>query len=212
MKIEIWPLSNVKPYDRNSKKHPKEQVAKIAESIKQFGWDQPIVVDEHGVIIKGHGRRAAAESLKLTQVPVLVRKDLTPDQVKAARLADNRVAISDIDSELFRQELEAMNVDLLKGIFDDKELEFSVADLGSMNIDAFISDVDGAVREQDEKTREMIEDISGKRIPISKVIGFKDVAGANEIHIVRFMAHIEALTGKSGEEAFVQFAQSQTDV
>lgn len=57
---ETLPIKSIKPYARNAKKHPPEQVANIAESIKQFGWTQPIVVDESGVVIIGHGRLAAA--------------------------------------------------------------------------------------------------------------------------------------------------------
>ncbi|MFH3639762.1 ParB/Srx family N-terminal domain-containing protein, partial [Acinetobacter baumannii] len=81
-------VDDVKPYELNAKIHSEEQVAKIAESIARFGWDQPIVVDKNGVIIKGHGRRLAAIKLGLIEVPVLVRDDLNEEQVKAARLAD----------------------------------------------------------------------------------------------------------------------------
>ncbi|WP_416663388.1 phage tail protein [Acinetobacter baumannii] len=84
----MWIVDDVKPYELNAKIHSEEQVAKIAESIARFGWDQPIVVDKNGVIIKGHGRRLAAIKLGLIEVPVLVRDDLNEEQVKAARLAD----------------------------------------------------------------------------------------------------------------------------
>ncbi|AVI35233.1 ParB N-terminal domain-containing protein [Acinetobacter baumannii] len=88
LKIQMWIVDDVKPYELNAKIHSEEQVAKIAESIARFGWDQPIVVDKNGVIIKGHGRRLAAIKLGLIEVPVLVRDDLNEEQVKAARLAD----------------------------------------------------------------------------------------------------------------------------
>lgn len=88
LKIQMWIVDDVKPYELNAKIHSEEQVAKIAESIARFGWDRPIVVDKNGVIIKGHGRRLAAIKLGLIEVPVLVRDDLNEEQVKAARLAD----------------------------------------------------------------------------------------------------------------------------
>lgn len=204
------PVTKLVPYERNAKKHDKAQVAKIVESIKRFGWDVPIVVDKDYVIIKGHGRRLAAIELGMTTVPVIVRADLTPEEVKAARLADNRVAQGDLDTELFRKELEGFNVELglLSGIFDDKELDFSLADLGNMNTDAFIDDIDGAVREQEEETKGKIVEAGGRRVALVKVFGFKDVQGSNEIHLTRFLALIQHKTGKTGEDALIDYIKS----
>ena len=138
LKIQMWIIDDVKPYELNAKIHSEEQVAKIAESIARFGWDQPIVVDKNGVIIKGHGRRLAAIKLGLIEVPVLVRDDLNEEQVKAARLADNRVAIGDIDADLLKLELQSINIEFLEEIFDSKELEFMQADLSEMNVDVIV--------------------------------------------------------------------------
>lgn len=119
MKNTTWrDIATVIPYDINAKLHPPEQVEKIAMSIREYGWDQPIVVDAAGVIIKGHGRLAASKLLGLDKVPVLVRDDLTPAQVKAARIADNKVAESEWDKSLLSQELNNLyeadyNMDLL---------------------------------------------------------------------------------------------------
>jgi DNA modification methylase len=122
----VWcDISSIIPYINNTKKHPKEQIAKIAGSIAEFGFDQPIVIDGDRVIIKGHGRYLAAQQLKLLQIPVLVRTDLTPAQVKAARIADNRVAQSDWDEELLRLEfsdLKSLDIDLGLTGFDDVEI------------------------------------------------------------------------------------------
>jgi ParB-like chromosome segregation protein Spo0J len=90
--IEQWPIKKVKPYKRNAKSHPPEQVERLSRLIKKHGFDQPIVVDSKGVIVKGHGRWLAAQFLDMTEVPVIVRADLTPAQCAEARLADNRVA------------------------------------------------------------------------------------------------------------------------
>ena len=97
LKLHAWPIGDVKPYEANTKTHPKEQIDKIVASIQRFGFDQPIVVDANGVIIKGHGRRLAAIQMNLKKVPVVVRDDLSRDEVRAARIADNQVAKSDDD-------------------------------------------------------------------------------------------------------------------
>jgi ParB-like chromosome segregation protein Spo0J len=87
-RIEWRDPASLTPYSNNAKTHPVEQVDKIAASIASFGFDQPIVVDGDGVIIKGHGRREASLRLGLDNVPVLVRTDLSVAEIKAARLAD----------------------------------------------------------------------------------------------------------------------------
>ena len=90
MKIELWPIDRVIPYARNARTITAAAVDKVAASIHEFGWQQPIVVDAHRVIIAGHTRLLAARKLNLTEVPVHVADNLTPAQVKAYRLMDNR--------------------------------------------------------------------------------------------------------------------------
>jgi hypothetical protein len=80
LKVELWDIERVKPYPKNTKLHPDEQIERLSRTISRFGWDQPIVVDKHGVIIKGHGRRLAALKLGLKKVPVCVRRDLSQDE------------------------------------------------------------------------------------------------------------------------------------
>lgn len=89
MLIEDWPLTKIRPYPNNPRVL-RNAAEKVAESIKAFGWRQPIVVDAEGVIIVGHSRLAAAQLLKLKKAPVHVAVDLTPDQVRALRIADNK--------------------------------------------------------------------------------------------------------------------------
>lgn len=123
----IWrDVESVTPYVKNNKKHPTKQVDKIASSIAEFGWDQPIVVDGDGVIIKGHGRREAALRLNIKRIPVVVRTDLSPAQMKAARIADNRSAESEYDTQalgLEMQDLKALEFDLGLTGFDPDEIE-----------------------------------------------------------------------------------------
>ena len=110
MKIEWVSPQTLTPYPQNAKKHPPEQIDHIANSIKQFGWQQPIVVDKNNVVIIGHGRLFAARQLMLDSVPVVYAENLTDDQVKALRLADNQTAISEYDFSLLEQELAALDI------------------------------------------------------------------------------------------------------
>ncbi len=91
MKIEIVPIERVKPY-RGNPRINQANVEKVSESLKEFGWRQPIVVDRDFVVIAGHTRLKAAEALGWLEVPVHVAENLSPAQAKAYRLADNRLA------------------------------------------------------------------------------------------------------------------------
>jgi len=84
------PRKSVVPYARNARKIPAQAVDKVAASLREFGWRQPIVVDRDRVIICGHTRLLAAQKLGLTEAPVHVAENLTPAQVRAYRLLDNR--------------------------------------------------------------------------------------------------------------------------
>src|SRR5438270_12711821 len=121
LKVELWDIERVKPYPKNTKLHPDEQIERLSRIISRFGWDQPIVVDKHGVIIKGHGRRLAAIKLGVKQVPVWVRADLTQEEADAARIADNAVIGMQFDTGMMQEELrrlledgESMNADDLR--------------------------------------------------------------------------------------------------
>ena len=125
-KIVMWPTTKPIGYARNARVIPDSAVGKVAASIKEFGFKQPIVVDAEGVIIAGHTRLLAAERLGLDVVPVLVADDLTPAQVKAYRLADNRTGQEATwDMELLGIELEdlaGLDIDLSLTGFDAEEL------------------------------------------------------------------------------------------
>lgn len=102
--IRMLEIGKVRAYDRNAKKHPERQVDMIAESIKKFGFNQPIVVDIANVVIVGHGRLMAAEKLGLEKVPVIT-VDLSPSDAKAYRIADNKLNESAWDYDLLLSEL-----------------------------------------------------------------------------------------------------------
>ncbi len=106
MKIESWNIERVIPYARNPRKNDLA-VAGVKASIKEFGFQQPIVVDKDGVIVAGHTRHKAAIELGLTKVPVTIADNLTPQQIKAYRILDNKTGErAEWDSELLAAELE----------------------------------------------------------------------------------------------------------
>lgn len=202
--IQVWDITRLIPYELNSKIHDDAQVAKIRKSIDEFGWTQPIVVDKKGVIIAGHGRRLAGMSRGDKKVPVWVRDDLTPEQVRALRLADNRVAIGNIDTDLLQKELATLDFSL-DGIFDAKELDFVTADIGMVNDAAFVTDLDAEIAAQAVETKTQIAASAEKGVAIAQALGFKSIKGADQRAVAMFMAQIEADTGKSGADAFVEF-------
>ena len=105
MQIQERKLETIRPYPNNPRRND-EAVQAVAASIREFGWKQPIVVDRDGVIIVGHTRYKAAQELGLEKVPVLVADDLTEEQARAYRLADNKVAeFSFFDTEKLTAEI-----------------------------------------------------------------------------------------------------------
>lgn len=125
MQVKLWDIKDLRPYEHNPRVND-AAVDAVAASIKEFGWRQPIVVDKDGVIICGHTRWKAAQKLGLEKVPVHVATDLTPAQVKAYRLADNKLAeLAEWNMELLPVELADLqaadfNLELLG--FDQDEL------------------------------------------------------------------------------------------
>ena len=125
-KVEQWDITKLVPYARNSRTHSDAQVAQIAASIKEWGWTTPVLVDEDGSIIAGHGRTLAAQRLKMTQVPVMVAKGWSDTKKRAYIIADNKLALNGSwDNELLRVELESLHEDS----FDMDLLGFDAASL-----------------------------------------------------------------------------------
>ncbi|MGE5536051.1 MAG: site-specific DNA-methyltransferase [Acidobacteriota bacterium] len=112
LQVESWPIERLLPYAANARTHPDEQVAQIAGSIAEFGFNVPCLVDERGVLIAGHGRVLGAKRLGLERVPVIRLGHLTDAQARAFRLADNRIALNaGWDDELLSAELERLKED-----------------------------------------------------------------------------------------------------
>ena len=135
LKVCSWPIAKPIPYARNSRKIPERAVDKVATSIREFGWRVPIVVDKDGVIICGHTRLLAAKKLGLREVPVHVADNLTPAQVKAYRLMDNRShEDTQWDLELLGPELaelRGLDFDLELTGFDGREIDELLSDPGA---------------------------------------------------------------------------------
>ncbi len=125
MQIELRPIDSIRPYENNPRVNDMA-VEAVAASLKEFGFRQPIVVDNEGVIVVGHTRWKAAKKLGLKMVPVHVATDLTPTQAKAYRIADNQTAaIAEWDKELLPielGELKALDFDLSLLGFEEEEL------------------------------------------------------------------------------------------
>ena len=110
MEVKSLKLDSITPYGKNAKKHDKRQINNVAERIKQYGFVQPIVVDRDGVIVIGHCRALAAKKLGMEEVPCVCVDDLTPEQVNALRLVDNKSNESDWDFDLLSVELPGLDL------------------------------------------------------------------------------------------------------
>lgn len=124
MNIRNMFVKDLIPYERNTKKHDKTQIQNVAESIKQYGFVQPIVIDKHNVVVIGHCRLLAAKKLKMKEIPCVCVEDLTEEQVKALRIVDNKSNESEWDLDILPDELAELNLsdfDFDFGIEDEEE-------------------------------------------------------------------------------------------
>lgn len=128
-KIEHWPIEKLIPYARNSRTHSPEQIDQIVASIKEWGWTTPILVDEQGGIIAGHGRTLAAQRLRMPQVPVMVATGWSEAKKRAYVIADNRIALNaGWDNEMLALEFK----DLMEQGFDVELTGFSQDEIDAL--------------------------------------------------------------------------------
>ncbi|MCW5750220.1 MAG: site-specific DNA-methyltransferase [Alphaproteobacteria bacterium] len=131
--VERWPIERLLPYAANARTHPEDQVAQIAGSIAEFGFNVPCLVDERGVLVAGHGRLLAARRLGLAEVPVIRLGHLTDAQARAFRIADNQIALNAgwddalLAAEVARLQEDGVDLDLLG--FGEDELDRLLDDL-----------------------------------------------------------------------------------
>lgn len=136
MEIVYKKINELKPYENNSRTHNESQIKQICKSIKEYGWTNPVLIDEKGMIIAGHGRVEAGKKLDIKEVPCIVLSGLTEAQKKAYVIADNKMALNagwneeSLKTELenlkeldFDLELTGFNIDELDELFKEDEEE-----------------------------------------------------------------------------------------
>ena len=142
MQIINKAVDDLVPYENNPRIND-EAVKYVAESIKQFGWKVPIVIDENNVIVTGHTRLKAAKALGMTEVPCIVADDLTEEQIKAFRLADNKVGeIAQWDMSKLEIELEDIDIDMS---------DFGFIELADLDVDEFFEDAEPKEPKEEEE-------------------------------------------------------------
>ncbi|WP_279006100.1 ParB N-terminal domain-containing protein [Thomasclavelia cocleata] len=137
IEVKMFKTSEIKPY-KNNPRNNDDAVNPVMESIKQFGFKVPIVIDKNNVVVAGHTRLKAAIKLKLAEVPCIVADDLTEEQINAFRLADNKVSeFATWDFELLDIELDNIAIDMTNfGFLNKNSIELDIND------DDFISDTE----------------------------------------------------------------------
>lgn len=155
MKIEYSKTEDLIPYAMNARTHDDDQINQISASIKEFGFNNPVLIDENGVIIAGHGRVLAATRLNLKEVPVIKLCHLTDMQKKAYVIADNQLALNaGWDYGILKNEIQELN--LLE--FDVDILGFSDAELSKIN-----ENFNFAIAEESEQGR--LDEVKKKSCP-----------------------------------------------
>ena len=143
MEIITMKTSDVLPYLRNSKKHNETQINNVAQSIKEFGFTQPIVVDKDNNIIIGHCRTLAAQKLGIEEIPVVKMEDLTPEQANKLRLLDNKLNESEWDIGLLSEDIPSLN-------FEGFDINWGISDLTDLS-DEFLNSL---YSDKEDKSKE----------------------------------------------------------
>src|SRR5262245_11955088 len=108
-RIEFWPIERLVPYANNARVHSEADINKLVDSLRRWGWTNPVLVDEHGALTAGHGRVRAAAKLGLTSIPVMVARGWSEEEKRAYRLADNQLAARAVwDPDLLAKELQEL--------------------------------------------------------------------------------------------------------
>ena len=173
MEIVYKKINELKPYKNNSRTHDESQIKQICESIKEYGWTNPVLIDEKGMIIAGHGRVEAGKKLDIKEVPCIVLSGLTEAQKKAYVIADNKMALNaGWNEELLKTELEnlkELDFDLELTGFSKKELDKLFDEINESNpytakTEIPQYEIKGEMPEiyeliEEEKVNQLIEDI-----------------------------------------------------
>lgn len=204
--VENWPVEDVHPYPFNHKKHPEKQIEMLMRSIKTQGLIEPIIVDGAGVIISGHGRFEACKRLGMTKVNVRVLRGITEEQASALRIAANKTASNEYDTDMLQRELEKLShtdIDLGALGFDQKELDMLLTDVGELDEDAISLDINTDIETHEAEVSERAEKADGEDVRLDKALGFKTIPLPAQKIVTRAMAVIEEQTGKQGADALI---------
>ena len=168
MKVANKNLAELTPYAGNAKKHDSTQIANVAESIRQFGFVQPIVIDRDGVIVIGHCRALAAKKLGMKEVPCICVDDLTPEQVNALRIVDNQSNVSEWDFDLLADELADLDLSNFSFDFgiDDEEEETEIVEDDDLDEQERLFKermARGEISEEDEEYQAFLEKFEAKK-------------------------------------------------
>ena len=208
--VIIRKLFELKPYDKNAKTHTPEQVAVIAASIKEFGFRRYIEITTDDVIVNGHGRVLAAKSLGIDSLPCVVLDDMTDAQIRAYRLTDNKSNEGGYNADLLSQELYELTMEGeidMSNFFSDKEMAFSIDDMGQIDIGGLSEDLASEVDKISNSTQEFMDGETEKPVTVQLALGFKTVDQTQSRTIRKFMDFAEGKTEKKGAEAFVEFCR-----
>ena len=184
MEVKQINIGEITPYTNNAKKHDKRQINNVAESIKQYGFVQPIVIDRDGVIVIGHCRALAAKKLGMQEVPCVCVDDLTEEQVRKLRIVDNRSNESDWDLDLLADEI--------------ADLDFSDFDFGFQ--------IDEEKEKEENESENAIDEMPQSKVGVFSVSAF----GMNSECFLQLMLteeqaeQIVAFCTKNGGEALLQ--------
>lgn len=143
LKIEYVDINSIKPYENNPR-HNEEAIPYVMNSIKEFGFKNPIIIDKNNVIIAGHTRLESAKRLGITEIPCIYADDLTDEQIRAFRLADNKVGeIAEWNFELLDEELEDIDINME---------DFGFQEIENTNLDDFFEERNDEQKEEKKKT------------------------------------------------------------
>ena len=152
LKIINKNIDDIKEYENNAKEHPEWQIEQIANSIQEFGFNDPIAINADNQIIEGHGRLLAAKQLGLIEIPCIVLRGLTEVQERAYIIAHNKTTMNtDFDLDRLQYELNALKVedfDLSLTGFSEYEIENLLIENEEINLDEFISNEEKKQKEK----------------------------------------------------------------
>lgn len=210
--VELWDVADVKPYEFNHKKHPPAQIDLLARLIDAKGLINPLVLEEDGTVIAGHGRLLAIQKLGRAKVAVRVLRGISKGEASGLRIADNKTVSNEYDTDMLSKEITELSLggdfDLTLLGLDQRELDMLITDVGEIDMDAVVGDIDLAVEQHEADVDERAAQADEDSVRLDKAFGFKTIPLPSQKTVTRFMAEIESTTGKTGAEALIEHMRS----